>query len=288
MRVFLDCFPCFLKQALECAKFSTDDAGLQKEVLNRVMNILISLDYTDTPPHIAREVYKEIKRITKNEDPYHEIRVRDNKQMMEVYDNIRCRILEGKNAIYLACKLAAGGNIIDSGAGKRKDNHTKEDVEEILNIEPAIDDFAGLKNEMNGASTILYLGDNSGEIVLDKLFIEIIKKENPDIKIYYGVRGEPVINDIIEEDAMEVDIGKFCDVISNGDSSPGTNLSYCSDEFREVFNNADLIISKGQGNYETLSDVKNKNIYFLLIAKCPVIARHIGIEVGSMVIKAGG
>jgi len=287
LKVYLDCFPCFLKQALECSGLSTDDQNVQKQILDSVMNTLISIDYKSNPPYIARDVYAQIRNITGNSDPYCGIRDKDNKEMIKVYEEIRSRILKDDNALYLACKLATGGNIIDSGAGKRKESYGIEDLNKLLSKRPAIDDFKDLKNDLEASSSLLYLGDNSGEIVMDKLFIETIKNRYPDLGIYYGVRGRPVINDVTEKDASDIGLDKICSVISNGDSSPGTIIEYCSDEFKSYFNNADLIISKGQGNYETLSDIKNKKIYFLLFTKCPVIADHIGVDVGSLVIQKG-
>ena len=285
MKVYLDCFPCFLKQALECSRLSTDDQNLQKKVLDAVMNTLISTDYKNSPPDISRKIHKEMRIITGNADPYHEIRKTDNDEMIKVYNSIRQSVLEDDNALYLACKLAAGGNIIDSGAGKRKKSHGVEDFNKLLSKQPVIDNFKDLKRDLEVSASLLYIGDNSGEIVMDKLFIEVIKNDFPGLKIYYGVRGQPVINDVTEKDASDLGLDEICQIISNGDSSPGTILDYCSDEFRSYFNNADLIISKGQGNYETLSDIENKNIYFLLLTKCPVIAGHIGVDVGSMVIQ---
>ena len=134
---------------------------------------------------------------------------------------------------------------------------------------------------MREAKDILYLGDNAGEIVFDRLFIE----QMPHEKVTYVVRGEPIINDVTIEDAREVDMFDLVDVIDNGSDAPGTILETCSHEFQQRFASSDLVIAKGQGNYETLSDV-NKRIFFLLQVKCPVIAKDIGFEVGSFIVKA--
>ncbi|MCK5255186.1 MAG: DUF89 family protein, partial [Deltaproteobacteria bacterium] len=123
--------------------------------------------------------------------------------------------------------------------------------------------------------------DNAGEIVFDRLFIEQLPRE----KVTYVVRGEPIINDVTIEDAREVDMFELVDVIDNGSDAPGTILETCSHEFQKRFASSDLVIAKGQGNYETLSDI-NKRIFFLLQVKCPVIAKDIGFEVGSFVVKA--
>ncbi|MFC2091862.1 DUF89 domain-containing protein [Elusimicrobiota bacterium] len=285
MKIYLDCIPCFVRQALECAKISSDDTELRKEVLNNVMQILIELNYDFSPPDVARDIYSKIKEITGIADPYEKIRDQDNRKMLEFYDSIASSILEYENALFLSCKLAAGGNIIDSGVGKKRDMHTENDLERILRILPAVNDFSDLVDELRRTKTLLYLGDNAGEIVMDKLFINAIKRDFPLIKVYYAVRGGAVINDVTIKDARQVALDEVCEIIDNGDCSPGTNLSLCSDEFNDIFNDADMIIAKGQGNFETLSYIKDKNLFFLLLVKCSVIARHLGVEAGSMIIK---
>lgn len=285
MKIFIDCYPCFVRQALECARLSTDEPRLQRKVLDEVMKILISIEKFENPPQVARKVYKRIKEITGNYDPYKEIRKQDNKKMAAVYDEIREEVLKDSKSLYMACKLAAGGNAIDSGIGEARKAHGHDNIHKVLDIEPSVNDFQELKSDINNASFLLYLGDNSGEILMDKLFIEAIKKENPNLDIYYAVRGEPIINDVTLEDAENTGIGEFCKVISNGDYAPGTVLNKCSEEFIEKFNQADLIISKGQGNYETLSNIGEEKNYFVLLAKCPVIAEDIGVKKGSLVIK---
>jgi uncharacterized protein with ATP-grasp and redox domains len=133
---------------------------------------------------------------------------------------------------------------------------------------------------MINAKNILYLGDNAGEIVMDKLFLETIKHQN----VYYAVRGMPVINDVTIEDAKYVGIDKFAKIISNGYDSPSTILDKCSEEFINIYNKADLIISKGQGNLEGLINVKNEKIFFLLMVKCGVIGDELGVKKGDFVV----
>ncbi|MBN2407474.1 MAG: DUF89 family protein [Elusimicrobia bacterium] len=285
MRTYLECYPCFMKQAIKCTEFLSAEPVKRKEILDATMDILISLGYDNTPPGIARAVYRKINSITGIGDPFRETRKHDNRQMLEVYSDIKHEIRNSEDALYKACKLAAGGNMIDSGAGTRKEDHTHEDIRSILETVPAIDDFNELENDLEKTRRLLYLGDNSGEIVMDRLFIETIKDRYPGIEVYFAVRGGPVINDVLREDAVDVGLDRIATIISNGDTAPGTDLKYCSDEFRELFGSADTVISKGQGNYETLNDVKRKNLYFLFMIKCPVVAGHTGTDVGKMLIS---
>lgn len=139
-----------------------------------------------------------------------------------------------------------------------------------------------MNNDIKKAKTILYLGDNCGEICLDKLLLKRIKQLNPSLKIYFGVRGKPVVNDSIESDAYEVGIDEYASIISNGDNSLGTILSRTSAQFNQIYQNCDFVIAKGQANFESLSE-ENKKIYFLLMVKCDVIAKYINVPEKSLV-----
>ncbi len=284
MKTFLDCFPCFLKQAIECARLSSDDPHIHRKTADRIMKILLNLDAGLSPPSIAREVYAEIKNITGNEDPYCQIKKKDNRQMMDMYKEMK-KLISGKNSLYMACKISAGGNMIDSGTGRRKDSHGSKEINDILKTEPVQDDFRQLEEGLENSRNLLFIGDNAGEIVADKLLIREIQDKCPKLNIKYAVRELPVINDATMNDALEVGMDKLCEIISNGDSAPGTELRKCSKKFKEIFSDADLIISKGQGNFETLSGNADNRIFFLLIAKCPVIAQHLDVPIGSMLIK---
>ncbi len=264
---------------------STEDAKVHQSLLNEVMSILSRLDYDISPPSIAREVYEMIEKKTYDPDPYRKIKENDNRDMLKIYPQLKKLVEKSDDPLLQACKLSIAGNQIDSGAGKRKENHDHKDIKKVLKKKPVIDHFSEFKKKLGEAGTLLYLGDNSGEIVLDKLFIEEIKNNFKDIKIIYVVRGGPVINDVTYKDARQIGMGEVCKVIDNGDRAPGTVLDYCSDEFKDYFYRADLVIAKGQGNYETLSDAGRGNIYFMLMAKCPVIARYLNCDTGNMVIK---
>jgi len=145
-------------------------------------------------------------------------------------------------------------------------------------------DYQEFKYALNNAESILYLGDNTGEIVFDKLLIEELSNMLPDVKITYVVRDKPVINDALMEDAVSCGLDKIVDVISSGCDAPGTILDLCSKEFLKLYESAELIISKGQGNFETLADEK-RPIFFLFKVKCPVIANHTGFNLGDIVLK---
>jgi len=150
-------------------------------------------------------------------------------------------------------------------------------------ISLVVDHSESLYQRLKTARSLMYLGDNCGEICLDKLFIKYIKKEFPNIKIYFGVRGQAIVNDVTLEDAQMVAMEEVAEVIENGDSSLGTVIERVSDEFREKFYNADVVIAKGQGNYESLSEIDRNNVFHLFMAKCNPVSNSLGVKTLSIV-----
>jgi uncharacterized protein with ATP-grasp and redox domains len=179
-------------------------------------------------------------------------------------------------------RIALAGNIIDFGP-KATLNRViiKEAMERSLIQRLNKDNVRLLKENISKADKILYIGDNAGEIVFDRVFIEKLPKE----KIRYVVRGAPALNDVTLEDAKMVNMTGIVKVITTGVDIPGAILPLCSESFLKEYNDSDLILSKGQGNYEALSD-ELKNIFFLMKIKCPVIAENLnrGYEVGDLVV----
>jgi uncharacterized protein with ATP-grasp and redox domains len=219
-----------------------------------------------------------IKKHTNNPDPYKETRNYYNSLFLKLLPEFGRKIEQAGNSFQLAVRYAIVGNIIDFNPIH---NTLLEDIfdyfEKMEQLELAIDDSKALMEDISNAKILLYLGDNCGEICLDKIFLKKIKELNPKVKIFFGVRGKPVVNDSIAEDAYAVGIDEYAEVIDNGDGSLGTVLNRTSPEFKEAFKKVDVEIAKGQANYECLSE-ENKNIYFLLMTKCDVIANDIGVE----------
>ncbi len=278
MKIYKKCFPCFDKQ-LESALMHIDK-GLHNEIRQEVQELFANIDVSLSPPEIAGEMFTIIDKWTNGLDTYYDIKEKSNKYILDMCDELSALIANSDDAFVTALKLAITGNIIDYGA---KNNYSETEIHNELELglsaKYANENIEKLRNEIDKAKSILYLADNAGEIVFDKLFIEQLPME----KIILAVRGKPAINDALIKDAKDVGLDKIVKVIDNGAGYPGTVLNKCSDEFIKVFNNADLIISKGQGNYETLSDV-NANIFFLLRAKCPVVAEDLNAQIGDFII----
>lgn len=224
-----------------------------------------------------------IKEQMNNPDPYKETRNYYNTLFLKLLSKFEKKIDQAANPFQLAVKYAIVGNIIDFNPIH---NTLLEDIfdcfEKMKRLELAIDDSRTLMEDVLNSKTLLYLGDNCGEICMDKILLKKIKELNPSIKILFGVRGKPVVNDSIAEDAYAVGIDEYAEIIDNGDGSLGTVLNRTSRDFKEIYKKADVVIAKGQANYECLSEEK-KNIYFLLMTKCDVIANDIGVEEKKMI-----
>ena len=273
----LDCIPCFLKQALYATRLTGASSKIQKEILDRVALLLPTLDLSLTPPENSIAIYELISRITDCADPFADLKQESNRMALEMRNEVREIIKETIHPLLSSIKFSIAGNIIDYGA--HQDFDIRQTIDNCLARKLAINDFDKLVNDLKTAKKILYLCDNSGEIVFDSLVVEELKT-----KVTFAIKEKPIINDALREDALTCGLDKLGDIISNGTSCPGTPLKQCSPEFQQQFSEADLVISKGQGNFETLSEIAAP-IYFLLIVKCPVIANHINDITGKDIVN---
>lgn len=246
------------------------------ELLKEIAGIDLENSYS---PEITRNIMARLKEYSTVEDPYRKEKQEGNRLMLERYDEFREMIHHSVNPFDTALRLAIAGNIIDFGPTNHFD--VEGTIEKVLNSDFATDHSAQLQLQIEKSKTILYLGDNCGEIVLDKLFLETVNHPN----VWFAVREKPVLNDATEKEAREVEIHRYAKIISNGDDAPSTLLHRVSSEFKEIYQQADLIISKGMGNYEGLMFESDPRLFFLLMIKCPVIGRKIGSKKGEFVVK---
>lgn len=276
------CLPCLVNQVIKVADITK--AKNREQILHEVFAYLSKVDFNKTNPEISGETFRILKKHLKNKDPYLEVRNYYNNLLMKLSKTYEEKIIASEDSFYQAMKYAVIGNIIDFNPIH---NSTMEEIMDFINQADGlgfqINDMNQLKQEIKNAQSILYLGDNCGEICFDKIFIKEIKKYNPDVNVYFGVRGEPVINDSIETDAYAVGMDEYASIVSNGDGSLGTVLERTSEAFQSIFEQADVIIAKGQANYECLSECEKVGIYFLLMTKCEVIADDIGVPVKSLI-----
>ena len=283
MKIYLRCIPCFARQAVEAAEMATDDPALREKIVREALKVASTTPFDKTPPHIGMEIHRIIRRIVGNTDPYKELKEKYNKKAMSLYPYMKEIVEKSENRLDTAVRIAIAGNIIDFGISATENKiHLNKIIEETLKSPFAVYNFDQFEKDIKTADNILYIADNAGEIVFDRVLIE----EIPDYrkKVTLVVRGHPVINDATMEDAEQCGLTKLVRVINNGSDAPGTILETCSEEFRHELKIADLIIAKGQGNYETLSEI-DKNIYFLLKAKCNVLANDLNVNVGDIILK---
>jgi uncharacterized protein with ATP-grasp and redox domains len=275
-----DCEQCLYRQVQDLfIKHNIKSASVRNEINYEIHTYLNKQGKENiSAPEASRFANRLIQRHSGIKDLYFEEKKTYNRLLLDLYDELMANIRSADNPEDVALRYALAGNIIDFGPGSSFDVHMA--LASAITKEPAINHSKILFSELRKARTVLYLGDNAGEIVTDKLFISIIRHPN----LYFAVRGAPVMNDVTMEDVYLVGMDKEARIISNGYDAPSTLLSECSSEFLALYDQADMIISKGQGNLEGLLDEENKKIFFLLMVKCDIMGKKIGANVGDVVI----
>lgn len=280
MHTCLDCIPCFVRQTLDAARMSSDDPAVHETILRDVLRWMSEMDLSVSPPAFAQRIHRRLRELTGVADPYAAEKKLHNEMAKRALPALRRDLEISDNALLTAANFAIAGNIIDMGA---KTGLQESDL--IAAIEHAAEneltgDTKAFVSAVRTAKQILYLCDNAGEIVFDRLLIEQLGPE----RVTAAVRGKPIINDALIKDAVAAGLTDLVPTLGNGSDAPGTVLDDCNEEFRTAFESADLIISKGQGNFETLSD-SDRPIFFLFKAKCPVVAETAGVPLGTHVLR---
>ena len=229
-------------------------------------------------PEFSRELHTVLRKYTNNPDPYKAEKKLNNKQALSLVTEVRKIISQSEDPFRTALRIAIAGNIIDFAANDNFNIFTT--IEKALDSEFAIDFSEELKNRLAESKSVLYLGDNAGEIVFDRLFIETIGHPG----LIYVVRGGPVINDATMEDAVYTGMTDVTKVISSEYDAPSTIVHRSGKLLQKHFRDADLIISKGQGNLEGLLPLNDKRIFFLLMVKCDVIAEMLNVNKGDLIV----
>ncbi|MGD1818208.1 MAG: damage-control phosphatase ARMT1 family protein [Pleomorphochaeta sp.] len=278
-----NCINCILDQVAKISKMK--NLGDEKFVLLKdVLKTLSTEDYSKTSPEVYGNIWKQIVEYFDGEDIYKDIKAQYNAKFLTYVPEIEKAINKSENPLRMALATAIQGNLLDLAITR---NFSLEDllsaIEKIEHTPFGIDDSKVLLDKIKSSNKILYVGDNCGEIVFDRVFIETIKKYYPNLDIYYVVRGFSAVNDILLEDALQVGMDKFATIIENGDTSLGTVLDRCTDELNTLYNDVDLVIAKGQGNFESLSEKPRENLFYLLLTKCKLIADAFNVDTMSIV-----
>ncbi len=279
MKVHLDCFPCFLKQSIISLRLGTKDEALQERVLKSVLIEIQDTDLSKPPAYTTTFIHRKIRHLI-GKDPFGNIKSEYNKVALSLYPSLKRVVDKSPDPLWTGTRLAIAGNVIDFGIFTSID--IEGSINRALNSPLAVDDYTSFKEDIYNANRILYLADNAGEIVFDRLLIEVLISLGK--KVTVAVKGSPVINDATREDAHESGITDICEVTDNGSDAVGTILPWTSPSFQKLFRESQIVISKGQGNFETLTG-SEKRIFFLFQSKCDVVSKELGLSTGSMLLK---
>ncbi len=279
MKTYLDCYPCFLRQTLEAVRMVEADDNGQYRVLQEVLAELGRFAPDSTPPEMAYRIHRIIRREMDGHDPYLAAKETSTRQALALYPHLKALVAAADDPLQVAVRLSIAGNIIDLGMAREYD--LEGTIERVLTQPFGINAYAAFREAVDRAGQVFYLADNAGETVFDRVLIESLNRP-----VTYVVKGGPILNDATRQDALEAGLEPLTTLVDNGSDAPGTILELCSPGFRRLLAQAELVIAKGQANYETLSEVQAP-IFFLLQAKCPVIAQNLGVPLKSIVLKQG-
>lgn len=280
MKVELSCISCIMKQAYNTAKRATDNPVIIREIMNAVADYVKIMDMNTTPADASNYVYQITRQITGEKDPYRDEKKKYNDICKNMIPRLEKIIESSENPVKTAAKISVFGNLIDLGIGLKFD--LEKDIDRVLNQPFAVDDYHKMRKILDrGRKRILYLGDNTGEIIFDSLLIKELSKNHD---VVFVVKKGPIINDSTREDAEFAGITKMAKVIDTGSDGIGVKWSSVSDEFLDEYWKADMIISKGHGNFETMNERKGI-FFFMLRAKCDNVAEELGVSFGDIVIK---
>ena len=281
MHTYVDCYPCFLRQALTAARMAGASDAMEWQVVHHVLELVRDLPEGATPPELVDRVHRLVRESIGSGDPYAGAKASSTAAALELYPRLTELVAASPDPFETAVRIAIAGNIIDLGVHDEVPDLWAT-VERVLAAPLAVDDLAALRDAVAEADHVLYLADNAGETVFDRVLVEALP-----VPVVYAVKGGPVLNDATRVDAEAAGLATCATVIDTGSDAPGTTAALCSSSFRAAFTRAPLVIAKGQANYETLSDA-GPRVFCLLQVKCPVIARDAGVPVGSVVVRRSG
>jgi hypothetical protein len=289
MRTYLECFSCFLDHGLDIARRAGLSEEEQRLVINRVAQMLPEFDLSSKPPEMSLRINRAIRELTEVRDPFAEEKNLSNRLALAQADLVRSRINESSDRLKTALEYAIAGNSIDFGAFRDLDiaaameNLVTDEDRRICREDSLYFQLENFRRELSQAESLFYITDNAGEIVFDMILMETMLAIRQGLAITVAVRNSPIINDATLADARAIGLDRLVPVISSGSDAPGTPLDMVNDEFLRHFTNSDMVIAKGQGNYETLSEAFRK-VHLLFKVKCPVVARHSGAAPGSIML----
>ena len=277
------CVGCIINQSLKVANAIKADEVLTDKLVSEVTKSSKDFSFSLTPPEVATDVYEMMAVIANKKDLYDEVKAHSTQKALEFVPFLQYKIDNSKDKLLTAVKVAIAGNVIDLAAEVEFD--LADEVEKIFDTHFDYDDFERLKSSLQEARTLLVIGDNVGEHIFDYLFIQTLKELYPLLYISYMVRGNPIINDVTMKEAKEAGFDKLCNLVDSGVNTPGFTYDRANEESKRLFDTADLVITKGMGNYECLSPARRTNMAYLLKVKCSVVASSLEKNIGDIVCK---
>ena len=271
MKISKECYLCIFNQIFNLTNRLNLDENTSSIVLREAARRLSKYDLNFEPPIIASDVYGAISNIVKKEDLFEEAKKESIKEALKFKSILKKRLMKSKDKLFDACKIAVAGNVIDLGVNQEYD--LEKEIKKIFEMNFYKNDYNEFRKKVLNSKEICYLADNAGENVFDEILIEVIKKFNPSVKIYYLVRGKPIINDVTIKDLKNLEIFNLAEVVDSGVDTPGFCLNRANEKSKNIFYNSDMVISKGMGNFECLYNECKREVFYLFKVKCDVVAR---------------
>lgn len=281
-----DCYGCLVNQSCSTARHAGLDRQQTQDVLDATFSYISMARQTPmVVQHIVRKVANKVQSILgkENVDLYAEVKRRSHEVALSFLQGFQKEVLASASPIEMGIRIAAAGNIIDFGAKEHANLDIKVELSNVQNLQFGRYDWNAFQKRLSTAKSLLYVCDNVGEIVFDKILMEQLKLNYPELQITAAMRESPIINDATVDDAHVAGLEQVATVISSGSVYPGTILEECNTQFKELFSSADLVISKGQGNFETLLADGDERVFFLLRIKCDTMAKLAGQKKGDLV-----
>lgn len=283
MTIDKECVGCIINQSARVAKAINASDNLAHKMTSSVELMSKDFSFDDNPPEIASYVYEELAKIANKVDLYDEVKEISTQKAKSFIPLLKNKLQSSSNKLMTATKIAVAGNVIDLAAQVEFD--LEEELNKIFDTDFAHNDFYMLKEKLTASKKVLVIGDNVGEHVFDYIFIQTLQELFPHVDFSYMVRGNPIINDVTIKEAKEAGFDELCELVDSGVNTPGFVYSRANSYSQKLFDTADLVISKGMGNYECLTPSHRKGICFLLKVKCSVVASSLSKEIGDIICK---
>ena len=283
MNIAPACVECIVNQAERVGKTLHVNQKILTDLTDTARLMSKGFSFMQTPPEVATPVYEAMAKILHKKDIYDEIKELSTQKALALLPLLETKLKQSDDVFLTALKIAVAGNVIDLASEISFD--LDEELEKIFHTDFSIDDSKRLDSLLSDAKKVVVLGDNAGEHVFDKLFIQTLQTLYPQIRFYYFVRGNPIINDVTLKEAKEIGFDEVCEVIDSGVDTPGFVYARANKKAQQLFDESDLVIAKGMGNYECLTPSHKSPIAFLLKVKCNVVASSLGKDVGDIIIK---